>query len=183
MSRSRGRAAGYRLPHSHILKRRAPPSRTRGASPAARSSMKRQRQRGLFRVKREYLTQRVEGFPKPGEGKSKSLGRKFKANGSKFQVYFFHESGLFKDLRANLSESPLGGGRRRAWTCEDAPPQRLVTRIDRACFARAVPQSMTVSPPAALAAFLGTKSSYITDLENRKQKSHGTVRPSAITHG
>src|SRR5208283_474938 len=46
----------------------------KGASPAARSSMNARAR--LFPVKREYWTNFVEGFPKPGEGKSKSLGRK-----------------------------------------------------------------------------------------------------------
>ena len=91
---------------------------------------------GLFHVKGEHSTKCMEGFPKPGEGKSKSLGRKFKARGSEIQASFFRESGLFKGLRANpnceplLSDSPLGGRRRRAWTCEDAPPQRLAIRME-----------------------------------------------------
>src|SRR5271157_2812923 len=37
----------------------------------------------------------------------------------------------FLALRAAfLSDSPLGGRRRRAWTCEDASPQGLATRIE-----------------------------------------------------
>jgi len=131
----------------------------------------------------------VEGFAKPGEGKSKSLGRKFKARGSEIKVSFFHESGLFKGLRANPNCEPLfspnrpsaagAGALGRAKTRRNAPPQGW----SRARFARAVPQSMPASLPAALAAFWGTKSSYSTDLENRKQKSRRTVRLSAITHG
>src|SRR5208337_2899560 len=145
---------------------------------------------GLFHVTREYLTKCVEGFPKPGEGKSKSLGRKFKARGSEFQASFFRESGLFKGLRENPNCEPLfspnrpsaagAGARRRAkMRRRNASPQGL----SRARLARAVPQSMPASLLAALAAFWGTKSSYSTDLENRKQQSHGTMRLSAITHG
>src|SRR5208282_4731028 len=102
----------------------------------------------------------VEGFPKPGEGKSKSLGRKFKARGSEIKVSFFHESGLFKGLRANPNCEPLfspnrpsaagAGARGRAKTHRrNASSQGLSC----ACFARAVPQSMPASLPAALAAF------------------------------
>jgi hypothetical protein len=47
----------------------------------------------------------VEGFPKPGEGKSKSLGRKFKARGSEFQASFFRESRLFNGLQRPVSET------------------------------------------------------------------------------
>jgi len=127
----------------------------------------------------------VEGFQKPWEGKSKSLESKIKARESEFQASFFRESGLFKGLRANpncehLSNSTLGCRRQRAWTCEDAPPQRLATRTEPRLHR---PQSMPASLPAALAALWGTKSNYSTDLENRKQKSHGAVRLSAITHG
>ncbi len=60
----------------------------------------------LFHVKREY-SKCVEGFSKPGEGKSKSLGRKFKATGSEIQASFFRESGLFKGLRANPNCEPF----------------------------------------------------------------------------
>ncbi len=80
----------------------------------------------------------------------------------------------------HLSNSTLGCRRQRAWTCEDAPPQRLATRTEPRLHR---PQSMPASLPAALAALWGTKSSYSTDLENRQQKSHGAVRLSAITHG
>jgi len=86
----------------------------------------------------------VEGFQKPWEGKSKSLGRKIKARGSEFQVSFFRESGLFKGLRANpncehLSNSTLGCRRQRAWTCEDAPPQRLATRTEPRLHRKSLP--------------------------------------------
>src|SRR5271166_4160937 len=117
-----------------------------------------------------------EGFAKPGEGKSKSLGRKFKAGGSEIQASFFRESGLFKGLRANPDcEPPFSptrpsaagaGARGRAKTRRpNASPQGL----SRARVARAVPQSMPASLPASRP-FWGTKSSYNTDLENRKQK-------------
>ena len=147
----------------------------RGA--AARGSMN-ARGSGVSRGERD-LPKCVEGFAKPGEGKSKSLGRKFKARGSEIQASFFRESGLFKGLRANPDCEPLFSAtrRRRAWTC--AWPQGW----SRACFARAVPQSMPASIPAALAAFWGTKTNDSTGLENRKQKSRGTVRLSAVTEG
>ncbi len=141
------------------LERRAHPSRGWDASPAARSSMN-ARGSGASRERRD-LTKFVEEFPKPGEGKSKSLGRKSKARGSEIQASFFHESRLFKGLGANpdceplfLSDSPLGGRRGRA---KKLPRNASPRGWSRACFARAVPQSMPASPPAALAAFLGNQ--------------------------
>src|SRR5208282_5249570 len=78
----------------------------KGAAPAAPSSMN---ARGSGAVSRETrdLTKFVEGFAKPGEGKSKSLGRKFKARGSEIQASFFREPGLFRGLRANPNFEPL----------------------------------------------------------------------------
>src|SRR5208283_1898908 len=93
---------------------------------------------GVVSRERRDFTKCVEGFPKPGEGKSKSLGRKFKARGSEIQASVFRESGLFKGLRANpnceiASRSSLRLGPRPVparVNCEDAPPQRLATRIE-----------------------------------------------------
>jgi len=56
------------------------------------------------------------------------------AGGSADQSYEHHmrlvkHSDVFGLRAAFLSESSRGGRRRRAWTCEDAPPQRLATRI------------------------------------------------------
>src|SRR5208282_5321450 len=120
---------------------------------------------------RRDLTKCVERFPKPGEGKSKSLGRKFKATGSEIQASFFRESGLFKGLRANPNCEPLFSPTPPAAAGADArgrakmrPRNALPQGRSRACFSRAVPQFMPVSPPAALAAFWGTKSRYSTDL-------------------
>jgi hypothetical protein len=94
----------------------------------------------------------VEGFSKPREGKSKSLGRKFKARGSEIQVTFFRESGLFKGLRVNPDREPLFSPTRPSAAGASARGRAKMRRRDaspqgwsRACFARAVPQSMPAS--------------------------------------
>ena len=144
----------------------------------------------MFHVKREYLTKCVEGFAKFGEGKSKSLGRKFKARGSEIQGSFFRESGLFKGLRANLSDSLLGGRRQGAWTCEDAPPRHLATGMEPRLLRKRRP-AIHARLASSLAAFWGTKSNDSMDLENRKHKSgsfrvsrwHGPCRSQADALG
>src|SRR5208283_5371053 len=78
----------------------------------------------------------------------------------------------------------LAPRRRRAWTCEDAPPRRLATRMEPSPASQE--PSRNPCPPRfrpRSRLFWGTKSNYSIDHENRKQKSHGTVRLSAITPG
>ncbi len=131
----RGGAGGYRVHNP----------KTAGASLAERARL-------------ADLIKFVEGFAKPGEGKSNSLGRKFKARGSEIQVSFFRESSLFKGLRANpncelASRFSLRlAPRRPALGRVDVPKigrrNASAQGLTRACFARAVLQSMTASLPA-----------------------------------
>ena len=63
--------------------------------------------------------------PRGRQGKSKLLGRKFKARGSEIQASFFRESGLFKGLRANPRIAPRRPARvdvRRGAAGRSRPP-------------------------------------------------------------
>src|SRR5208282_2426987 len=130
----------------------------------------------------------------------KVRGRICKATGRKIQIirkeiqsqgkrnpsFFLPRIGPFQGLTgesrlraASLTDSTPGGRRRRAWTCEDAaatPHHGPASQepSHNPCPPRLRPRSRP---------FWGTKSNYSTDLENRKQESHGTVRLSAITRG
>ncbi len=122
------------------------------------------------------------------------VGKEIQSQGKRIPSVFLPRIGAFQGLagESKLRDcEPLfsptrpsaagAGARGRATTRRrNASPQGW----SRACFARAVPQSMPASLPAALAAFfLETKSNDSTDLENRKQKSCRTMRLSTITHG
>ena len=85
---------------------------------------------------------------------------------------------------AFLFESPRGRRRRRAWTCEDAPPQRPARRIEPRLLRKGCPAihaRLALRPRSR--PFWGTKSNDNTYLENRKHKSRGRVCLLAITHG
>ncbi len=163
---------------SHILKRRAPPSRRRGASPAARSSMN-ARGGGLFHVTREYLTKCVEGFPKPGEANSKLLSS---ANRDYSMVY-----GRIQIARLASRFSLRLAPQRPAPARVDVRRRAAATRRHKDGAAPAWREpSRNPCPPRfrpRSRPFLETKSNDSTDLENRKQKSCRTMRLSTITHG
>ena len=138
----------------------------------------------------------VEGFPKPGEGFPKPWGRKIQIVTKEIQspgkqkskflssanrafsraCERIHIATLRADFSLRLAPRTGARGRAKARRRNASPRGR-----SRACFARAVPQSMPASLPAALTAFWGTKSSDSTDLENRKQNSCRTMRLSAIS--
>src|SRR5271157_1571818 len=84
---------------------------------------------------------------------------------------------------AFLPDSTLGGRRRRAWTCEDAPSQRLAIRVEPRLFRKSRPAIHARLASGRACGLWGTRITYSTDLETQKQKSHGTARLSAITYG
>ncbi len=88
-------------------------------------------------------TKSVEGLPKPGEGKSKSLARKIKARGSEFQVSFFRESGLFKGLRANPNREIAS-----RFSLRLAPWRRALAHVDVRRCAAATPREKDGAAPA-----------------------------------
>ena len=100
-----------------------------------------------------------------------------------FAYFYFSESGLTNELQRFQIRMPIsrlrfspplgpGGRRRRAWTSEDAPPQRLATRVEPHLLRKSCPAIPPRFRPRSRL-FWGTKSSDSTDLENLKQRSHG----------
>ena len=119
--RRKGRSVPQTLPHSHISNG-GRFLRGEGASPAVRSWMN-ARGSGVVSGERRDLTKSVEGFSKPGEGKSRSSGRKFKKRGSEIQVSFFRKSSLFKRARGQIQIARLREG--MAKDCNASAPKRV----------------------------------------------------------
>ena|SRR5271157_1771661 len=147
--------------------------------------------RGSGAVPRDMLVfDKVRGRIFKARGrKIQIIGKEIQSQGKRIPSFFLPRIGPFQGLAgesksraAVLPDSTLGGRRRRARTCEDAPSQRLATRMEPRLLRKSRPaHARLASGPTC--GLWGTRISYSTDLENRKQKSHGTARLSAITHG